>query len=115
MTSTGTPVFDKQEQYDAMVPMILPGETLHAVYDLKGAGTGFIGVTTKRIIFYDKNFLGRRKAMTSVPFSKVTALSAIDEGGLFSKTSELVLKTGSEAYDFEFRGRIRRVTLTELS
>ena len=45
------------------------------------------------------------KALTSVPFNKITSVSSVDEGrGLFGATSELVVKTGSEAFEFEFRG-----------
>ena len=97
--------FDKKDQYDQILSWILPGEKLHIVLDCKGGGTGFIAVTNKRVMFYDKAFLGKRKALTSIPYSKLTSVSSIDEGrGLFGATSELVLKTGSEAYEFEFRG-----------
>jgi hypothetical protein len=97
--------YDKKEQYDQIVPWILAGESLYVVFDCKGAGTGFVAVTDKRLMFYDKAFLGKRKALTSVPFSKVTAVASVDEGrGLFGATSELVVKTGSEAFSFEFRG-----------
>jgi hypothetical protein len=98
-------IYDKKEQYDQIVPWILAGERLHVVLDCKGGGTGFVAITDKRLMFYDKAFLGKRKALTSVPFNKVTSVSSVDEGrGLFGATSELVLKTGTEAFEFEFRG-----------
>jgi hypothetical protein len=98
-------VFDQKSQYDQIIPWLIGGERLYAVYDLKGGGTGFIAITNKRLMFYDKAFLGKRKALTSVPFNKITAVSSVDEGrGLFGATSELVVKTGSEAFEFEFRG-----------
>lgn len=98
--------FDKQDQLQAIQAVVLPSERLFAVYDLKGAGTGFLGITNKRLVFYDKALFGnnRRKAMTSIPFSKITVVSAVDEGGLISKTSELAVAAGSEHYEFEFRG-----------
>jgi hypothetical protein len=97
--------FDNGDQLKQIVPWILPGERLYAVFDCKGSGTGFVAITTKRLLFYDKAFARNRKAFTSVPFSKITAVSSIDEGrGLFGATSELVVKTGSEEYEFEFRG-----------
>lgn len=97
--------FDKQEQVDQVTPWILQDEALHAVFDCKGSGTGFVGITNKRVLFYDKAFLGKRKALTSVPYRQITAVSSIDEGrGLFGTSSELVVKTGSEAFSFEFRG-----------
>lgn len=97
--------YDKKDQYDQILPWLLAGERLHVVFDCKGGGTGFVAVTSKRLMFYDKAFLGKRKALTSVPFSKITAVASVDEGrGLFGATSELVVKTGSEAFEFEFRG-----------
>ena len=97
--------FDRDDQVKQVQPFILDGETLWAVYDCKGGGTGFVAITNKRLMFYDKAFLGKRKALTSVPFSQISAVSTIDEGrGLFGTSSELVVKTGPEAYSFEFRG-----------
>ena len=96
--------YDDKGQLESILPWILESERLYAVFDLKGSGTGFIGITNKRLVFYDKEFARKRKALTSVPFSKITAVSSIDEGGLFRSTSELVVKTGSEEYEFDFRG-----------
>ena len=109
-------VFDQKSQYDQIIPWLIGGERLYAVYDLKGGGTGFIAITNKRLMFYDKAFLGKRKALTSVPFNKITAVSSVDEGrGLFGATSELVVKTGSEAFEFEFELVIKRSALTDPS
>ncbi len=97
--------YDQKGQYEQIKPWVLENEQLHAVYDCKGSGTGFVGITNKRIIFYDKAFMRKRKALVSVPYSKITAVSSIDEGrGLWGSASELVIKTGSEEFEFEFRG-----------
>jgi hypothetical protein len=99
------PVFDKEDQLKQVQPFVMPGETLWAVFDCTGAGTGFIAVTSKRLLFYDKAFLGKRKALTSIPFNQVVAVSSIDQGrGLFGSSSELVVKAGAHDYSFEFRG-----------
>ena len=88
---------DQRSQLDQILPWILDDERLFAVYDCKGAGTGFVGITNKRLVFYDRAFMRKRKALTSVPFSKITAVSSVDEGrGLSGSTSSLVIKTGSE-------------------
>ena len=98
-------IYDKQDQLKQIVPWLIDGEKLFCVFDCKGAGTGFIAVTAKRIMFYDKVFLRKRKALTSIPYGRVTSVSSVDEGrGLFGSTSELVVQSGSEIFEFEFRG-----------
>jgi hypothetical protein len=96
--------YDQKGQLEAVEPWILEGERLYAVYDLKGGGTGFVAITNKRLLFYDKAFMRKKKALTSIPFSKITAVSSVDEGGLFRSTSELAVEVGSREYEFEFRG-----------
>lgn len=98
-------IYDQISQYQQILPWIVRGEKLYGVLDCKGAGTGFVAITNKRIMFYDKAPLRKRKALMSVPYSKVTAVGSVDQGrGLLGASSELVVKTGSEEYDFEFRG-----------
>ena len=105
MPDTSRTEYDQKSQMEQVLPWLLDNETLHAVYDCKGTGTGFIAITDKRLLFYDREFMRKRKALTSVPFSKITAVSSVDEGrGLWGATSELVVKTGSEEYEFDFRG-----------
>lgn len=97
--------FDQKSQLDQIVPFIVSGERLFAVYDCKGAGTGFVAVTSKRLIFYDKAFMKKKKALTSIPFNKITSVSSVDQGrGLFGATSELAVRAGAEDFEFEFRG-----------
>lgn len=108
--STQEVIFDKQDQLDKIWDWILPGETLYAVYDCKGAGTGFIGVTDRRIIFYDKRFIGKKKAMVTVPYSQIAAVSSEDKSnlltgrGFFSSSTLGIHTTGNAYYEFEFRG-----------
>lgn len=103
-------IFDKQDQLDKIWDWIVPGETLYAVYDCKGAGTGFVGITDRRIIFYDKRFLGRKKAMVTVPHSQIAAISSEDKSnlltgrGFFSSSTIGIHTTGNAYYEFEFRG-----------
>ena len=82
----------------------MPEERLFGVFDCKGAGTGFIAITDKRLMFYDKALLGRKKALTSIPFSRITSVSSIDQGGVFRSTSELLIKASGDTFEFEFRG-----------
>mgnify|MGYP003462189999 CR=1 FL=1 len=102
-------IFDKQDQLDKIEAAMIPGETIDAVFDMKGGGTGFIGITTHRIIVYDKAFLRRMKAVVSIPYSRILALAAEDESGLltgrgFFASSKVLLTTSHGEYEFEFRG-----------
>ena len=104
----GEVVFDKQEQLDKITAGLLPGEEVEAVYDMKGGGTGFIGITSRRVIVYDKAFLRKMKAVVSIPYSRITTIAAEDESGLFTGrgffgSSKLVLTTSHGEFEFEFR------------
>ena len=97
------PAYDKEDQYKRVVPYVLPGETLHAVYDCKGGGTGFVGITDQRIIFYDQGVLLKKKSMVSIPYHQVIGVASADEGLIF-QTSEVTLITAAGKFSFEFRG-----------
>ncbi len=77
-------IFDKKEQLEKVQAALLPGEKVEAVFDMKGGGTGFLGVTSHRLIFYDKAFLRRMKAVVSIPYSRIHSLAAEDESGLLT-------------------------------
>lgn len=101
--------FDKQDQVDKIRSALLPGETVEAVFDMKGGGTGFIGITDKRVIVYDKAFLRKMKAVVSIPYSRVTTVAGEDASGLltgrgFFASSKLILTTVHGELEFEFRG-----------
>ena len=103
------PYFDKKEQFTKIEESSLPGERIFAVFDMKGGGTGFLGITDKRLIIYDKAFGRKMKAVVSVPLSKVSSVATEDESGLltgrgFFGSSKLMIQVGSEDYEFEFRG-----------
>lgn len=106
---SGGPYHDKREQLQKIEAALLAGEHILGVYDMKGGGTGFLGVTSKRVIVYDKAFARRHKSIISVPFGRITSISAEDESGLltgrgFFGGSKLELRVGSESFEFEFRG-----------
>lgn len=96
--------FDKQDQLDRIKAYLIEGEQLFAVYDCKGAGTGFVGVTNLRIIFYDQGmFMNKTKKMISIPYERMVGVASADEGILF-KSSEITLLTSAGNFQFEFRG-----------
>lgn len=103
------PIFDKKDQLDKVTSALLDGETIDAVLDMKGGGTGFLGITSKRLIVYDKSFLRKMKALISIPYSRVHTIAAEDDSGLFSgrgffSSSKLIITTSHGEHDFEFRG-----------
>ncbi len=101
------PVFDKQEQYDKIASGLLAGEQITAVYDATGAGTGFIAITDKRVILQDNSFVGKKIALTSIPYGRVTAVSFVSNKsmlGKFASTSEIAIAVSGQTYEVAFRG-----------
>jgi len=101
--------FDKKEQFDKIASSLLQGEQIYAVFDMKGGGTGFLGVTNKRLVIYDKAFLRKMKAIVSIPLNRIQTIAAQDESGLFTgrsffSSSVLVVTTSHDQHEFEFRG-----------
>jgi len=95
--------FDKRNQLQKIEAYLVAGERLFAVFDLKGSGTGLVGVTDKRLIVFDKAFLRKKKAMVSVPYSHLTSIASEDSGGVVFKTSTLhVTTSASQTYALEF-------------
>lgn len=117
------PVFDKRDQYQQIESGLLPGEQVIAVYDAVGVGTGFIGLTDRRVIIQDKSFAGKRVAITSIPYSKITGVSVVSNrswGGSFFSTGSIAIHVGSTVYEVDFRGgdkshHVHNVILQQIS
>lgn len=101
---------DKKEQLEKIEGICLENEEIRAVFDLKGGGTGFLGLTDKRVIYYDKEFMRSKKAMVSLPYSRIASVASEDNKGFFVKsgffTSDklIIHPMGLDAKTFEFRG-----------
>jgi hypothetical protein len=107
MTQTEVKVaYDNKTQYERITGYVIPGETLYAVFDCKGVGTGFVGITDQRVIFYDQEVLtlGKHKAMISIPYHQIIGVAVSDDGVVF-RTSTIVLMTAAGKFSFEFRGQ----------
>jgi len=99
--------YDRREQYEQIVSGLLPGENIIAVYDAVGVGTGFIGLTDKRVIMQDRSFVGKRVAITSIPYGKVTAVSVVSNkswAGSFFSSGTIAVHVGAHTYEVELRG-----------
>ena len=100
-------IFDNKGQLQQVESGLLDGEQIIAVYDAIGAGTGFIGLTNRRIIIQDKSFVGKRVAITSIPYSKVSSVSVVSNkswAGQYFSTGTIAITVGTHIYEVEFRG-----------
>ena len=101
--SAPTVRYDIKNQLERIQAYCIDGETLAAVWDCKGGGSGFVGVTDQRIIFYDQGVVMKHKAMISIPYNQIIGVSSADEGFIFT-TSEITLITAAGRFSFVFRG-----------
>src|SRR5215211_1034038 len=100
-------VYDRREQFQQIHSGLLEGEQIIAVYDAIGAGTGFIGLTDRRVILQDKSFAGKKVAITSIPYAKITAVSIVSNkswAGQFFSTGSIAIHVGTHTYEVELRG-----------
>ncbi|GAA0507592.1 hypothetical protein Ade02nite_50150 [Paractinoplanes deccanensis] len=100
-------IYDSKGQFEQVRSGLLEGEMIIAVYDAIGAGTGFIGLTNRRIIIQDKSFVGKRFAITSIPYSKVSSVSVVSNkswAGQFFSSGTIAVTVGTHTYEVEFRG-----------
>jgi hypothetical protein len=100
-------VFDKRDQHDQVASGLLEGESIIAVYDAVGVGTGFIGLTDRRVILQDKSFAGKRVAITSIPYARVSAVSVVSNkswAGNFFSSGTIAIHVGTHVHEVELRG-----------
>jgi hypothetical protein len=101
---------DKKEQLEKVEDFCLANEVIRAVFDLKGVSTGFLAITDKRLIYYDKEFFKKQKAMVSLPYTRIAQVASDDEKGIliqrgfFVSDKLYVYPQGLEPKVFEFRG-----------
>jgi hypothetical protein len=98
------PYFDNKSQFDRINGYLIPGEIIFAVYDCKGGGTGFIGITDQRLIFYDQGVLFKKKVMVSIPYNQIIGVASADEGVIFQKSEITLITAANQNFSFEFRG-----------
>lgn len=99
---------DKREQLDQIASGLMPGERILAVFDAIGTGTGFLGLTDKRVILQDKSFVGKKVAITSIPYGRITSVSMLSNkswAGSFFSTGSIAIHVGAQTYEVDFRGQ----------
>ena len=103
-------VYDRPDQLEKIEVLCQPDELIRAVLDCKGAATGFVAITDRRVIFYDKSLVTEQKAMITIPYSRMSMVGSEDDKGLIIKkgffvTGRLTISgLGFEPRSFEFRG-----------
>lgn len=98
---------DKGDQLAQIQSGLREGENLIAVYDCTGSGTGFVGITDKRLILQDKSFVGKKIALTSVPYAQIRSVSVVSDKsvmGKFFSSSSIAVDIGGTIHEAEFRG-----------
>ncbi len=95
--------YDHKSQLKRIEEYLVAGEQLYAVFDCKGGGSGFVGITSNRLIFYDQGIVLPKKTMISLPYSRITAIASSDEGTLL-RSSEITLITPAGNFVFAFWG-----------
>ncbi|MFB4295911.1 PH domain-containing protein [Actinomadura sp. NTSP31] len=98
---------DRSGQLKQIESGLLPGEQVIAVYDAIGTGTGFVGLTDRRVIIQDKSFAGKKYAITSIPYSKITSVSVVSSkswAGPYFSSGTIAINVGTIGYEVEFRG-----------
>lgn len=97
MTPVNSKIFGHQ-----VIPFLIPGEEIVGTYQAIRDGVVF---TNKRIIAINiQGFSGKKRDMTSLPYSKIQAFS-VETAGTFDLDSELELWfSGLGKVKFEFAG-----------
>jgi hypothetical protein len=95
--------YDNKGQYERIRAICLPDEVLLAVFDEKGRGTGFVGISNRRLIFMDVSPIRKHRLMISLPYAQITAVASEDTGNMpFAGSSKLTVIAGAREWDFEF-------------
>ena len=98
---------DKLDQLEKVQAGLIQGESLLAVFDCTGVGTGFVGVTDKRVVLQDNSFVGKRQAVISIPYRQVQAVSFVSDKSMFGSfvsSSTVALTSGGVVREATFRG-----------
>ncbi len=101
------PYYDKKEQLQTVQASLLPDEQVFAVYDGKDIGTGFIGLTDKRVILQDNSFAGGKVAVTSIPYGRILSVSYLSNASVFGRFTEeatIVIGVSGARYEVVLRG-----------
>lgn len=75
--SSAQVIFDRPDQLEKMWAELSPGEEVEAVFDVKGGGSGFMGITSKRVTFQDNAWVKNMKAVVSMPYRGIHTVTSV--------------------------------------
>jgi hypothetical protein len=100
-------IFDKADQAEKCRGVLLDGETLQAVYDEQGVSSGFVGITDRRLIYYNGQLTSKAKVIQSMPWRNISTVGALDKGrfarGFFGSSELLVTTVDGATIHMKFR------------
>jgi hypothetical protein len=91
-------LFDKAEQVQIVQGLLIPGEALEGVFEVKTVSNSFIAITSRRIIFHDA--IRKTHPVMSLPYRSITAVAS-DQGPGKLRSSALHVIAGTHEYTFE--------------
>lgn len=98
------PYFDRPDQHKRFEELMVPSETLWMTLDCKGSGTGFVGITDKRLMFQDANWRKTRNVIVSVPLDRIHAVGLSSNYSFIGKGSGVLsIQAGDDDWAFEFK------------
>jgi hypothetical protein len=96
---------DRQGQMERVHKLLIEGEILRAIYDLRGGG--FAVITDLRVIFTEQGLVRKNRTTVSLPFTQITAVGAKESGKPAANASfganALSVFIGGRTWSLEFR------------
>lgn len=89
---------NRKKDLHQVAGLLYPGE-----YLIQTVGTllDFVALTNERMIFVDRSVFGKRKAIISIPYSKIDAIS-LEKSSFWSGMNRLEIVTRAKTYELTF-------------
>lgn len=98
------PYYDRKDQHERIESALVPGETLWMTLDCKGSGTGFVGITNRRLVFQDQSWRKAKNVLVSVPLDRVHAVGISSSSNLIGRSTGVIsIQAGEDDWAFEFK------------
>lgn len=82
---------------EKLEPYLLPGEEVEHIFMAK---EDFGVITNKRFLFMDNKMFSSKKAVTGVPFNKISSVG-MEQGGFLKMGKEVLVTVGSHTTEIE--------------